>query len=211
MDKSPGSRRGVRLPTANKKLPKRKLLPQLNDEALAPTPRRYTQADQPDRPPQGRDRSSGQTEHPSAPWYVSNVSIISDCSMLLYYHSWMFYNHFIDILYHFLVPTYWHSAKCQLLFSPCFLHRRKSISDGVQMPRNFTMIFYEPKGRSGDLVAPGGSPPLCSINTPIFQKSLGRRWNIHPAAAESRTTRSNLDTITQGFTTSICAYQIMHE
>ena len=34
------------------------------------------------------------------------------CSMLLYYHSWMFYNHFIS----FLVLTYWHSAKC------CFLH-----------------------------------------------------------------------------------------
>ena len=49
-------------------------------------------------------------------WYVSNVSIIFDCSMLLYYQSWMFYNHFIVILYHFLVLTYWHSAQCQLLF-----------------------------------------------------------------------------------------------
>ena len=38
-------------------------------------------------------------------WYVSNVSIIFDCSMLLYYHSWMFYNHFIVILYHFLEQT----------------------------------------------------------------------------------------------------------
>ena len=32
----------------------------------------------------------------------------------------MFYNHFIVILYHFLVLTYWHSAKCQLLFFACF-------------------------------------------------------------------------------------------
>ena len=66
------------------------------------------------------------------------------------------------------------------------------------MPRNFTMIFYGPKGRSWALVAPGGSPeegtthqgapggvgapwwvvptsgapgpPLCSVNTPIFKK-----------------------------------------
>ena len=53
-------------------------------------------------------------------WYVSNVFIFFDCSMLLYYQSWMFYNHFIVILYHFLVLTYWHSAKCQLLFSACF-------------------------------------------------------------------------------------------
>ena len=32
----------------------------------------------------------------------------------------MFYNHFIVILYHFLVLTYWRSAKCQLLLSACF-------------------------------------------------------------------------------------------
>ena len=74
--------------------------------------------------------------------------------MLLYYQSWMFYNHFIS----FLVLTYWHSAKCQLLFSACFLHRRKSISDEVQMPCQFTMIFYGPEGTQWALVAPGGSP-----------------------------------------------------
>ena len=32
-------------------------------------------------------------------------------------------------------------AKCQLLFFPCFLHHRKSISNGVQMPRNFTFLW----------------------------------------------------------------------
>ena len=75
-----------------------------------------------------------------------NVSIIFYSSMWLYYQSWMFYNHFIVILYHFLVLTYWHSAKCQLLFFSCFLHRRKSISNEVQMPRNSKMIFYGPEG-----------------------------------------------------------------
>ena len=78
--------------------------------------------------------------------------------MLFYYQSWMFYNHFIVILYHFLVLTYWHSAKCQLQFFPCFLHCRKSISNGVQMPGNSTMIFYGPHGRQWALVAPGGCP-----------------------------------------------------
>ena len=63
-------------------------------------------------------------------WYVSDVSIIFYCSMLLYYHSWMFYNHF-------LVLTYWHSAQCQLLFSACFLHRRKSIANGIKTQWNF--------------------------------------------------------------------------
>ena len=65
--------------------------------------------------------------------------------MLLYYQSWMFYNHFIS----FLVLTYWHSAKCQLLFSACFLHRRKSIWDGVQMQQNFTEIFLDQKEHNG--------------------------------------------------------------
>ena len=35
-------------------------------------------------------------------WYVSNVSIFFDCSMLFCYQSSMFYNHFIVILYQFL-------------------------------------------------------------------------------------------------------------
>ena len=63
---------------------------------------------------------------------------------------------FIIILYHFLVLTYWHSAKCQLLFSTCFLHRRKSISDGVQTQRNSTEIFFGPEGTQWALAAPGG-------------------------------------------------------
>ena len=33
--------------------------------------------------------------------YVSNVSIIFDCSMLLYYQPWMFYMHLYAILYDF--------------------------------------------------------------------------------------------------------------
>ena len=126
-------------------------------------------------------------------WYVSNVSIIFDCSMMLYYQSWMFYNHFIFILYHFLVLTYWHSAKCQLIFSVCFSHRRKSIPNGVQTQQNFLWIFFDQKTSSGPekhlggalrgaqatrarleaQTCPGGlcpprvptGPPLYSINT----------------------------------------------
>ena len=36
-----------------------------------------------------------------AVWYVSNVSIIFDCSMLLYDQSWMFCEEFLSTLYHF--------------------------------------------------------------------------------------------------------------
>ena len=60
-------------------------------------------------------------------------------------YSWLFNNHFIVILYHFLVLTYWHSAKCQLLFSACFLHHRKSIPNGVQTQWNFLWIFFGPE------------------------------------------------------------------
>src|SRR3989337_2871075 len=74
-----------------------------------------------------------------------NVSIIFACSMLLYYHSWMFYNHFIATLYHFLGLTYCHSAQCQLLFFACFLLRRKSIPNGVRTQRNFLEIFSGPE------------------------------------------------------------------
>ena len=70
----------------------------------------------------------------------------------------MFYNHFIPTLYHFLGLTYWPSAQCQLLFFACFLHRRKSISNGVQTPRNFLWIFYGPEEYQLAKVAPRGCP-----------------------------------------------------
>ena len=72
--------------------------------------------------------------------------------MLLIYHSWMFYNHFIS----FLVLTYWHSAKCQLLFFAYFLHRRKSIPNGVQTQRKFLWNFYGPEDIQWAEEAPGG-------------------------------------------------------
>ena len=66
-------------------------------------------------------------------WYVSNVSIIFDCSMLLYYPSWMFYMHYYAILYHpiNLVP----SASC-CFFLPISVFRRNGISNGVQTEWN---------------------------------------------------------------------------
>src|SRR3989337_2312798 len=76
--------------------------------------------------------------------------------MLLYYHSWMFFNHFIATLYHFLGLTYCHSAQCQLLFFACFLLRRKSIPNGVQTQRNFFVIFSGPEDTSWAKKVPEG-------------------------------------------------------
>ena len=70
----------------------------------------------------------------------------------------MFYNHFIVILYHFLVLAYWHSAKCQLLFFACFLHRRKSIPNGIKMQRNFLWIFWTRRHPMGRRSTWGGAP-----------------------------------------------------
>ena len=69
--------------------------------------------------------------------------------MMLYYHSWMFYNHFITTLYHFLGLTYWHSAKVPVAVFASFLLRRISVPNGVQSWRNFLEIFLDQKTPSG--------------------------------------------------------------
>ena len=63
-------------------------------------------------------------------------------------------SHFIS----FLVLTYWHSAQCQLLFSACFLHCRKSIPNGVQTQRNFLENFYGPEDTTWAKEVPEGCP-----------------------------------------------------
>ena len=52
---------GLECPT--KSYPKRKLLPQFDDEALETISPKYKPADEPDRPPRGRDRSATYAEH----------------------------------------------------------------------------------------------------------------------------------------------------
>ena len=98
--------------------------------------------------------------------------------MLLYYHSWMFYNHFI--------ATYWHSAQCYLLVFAYFLLRKKSIPNRVQTQQNFLENFSMPedawwakevpegcpKGSTTHLGAPGG--PSAS-------------WWVVPTSVASRT------------------------
>ena len=106
--------------------------------------------------------------------------------MLLYYHSWMFYNHFIATLYHFVRLTYWPIAQCQLLFFACFLHRGKSIPKGVQMQRNSTEIFYGPEDIHWARAAPWGCPGGGTTHQ-VAPGPLGTpRW-VGPASVASRT------------------------
>ena len=121
--------------------------------------------------------------------------------MLLKYHSWMVYTHLLATLYHFSGLTYWHSAQCQLLLFACFLLRRKSIPNGVQMQRIFLgyMEIYRrkkyvrvatrgPRGwraRLGRWARPPTSWPPWSFldfnskspGSRSFQKSCSRRFH----------------------------------
>ena len=49
-----------------KSYPKRKLLPEFDDEALEPIQSKNKTADQPDRPPRGRDKAANDVAHKSA-------------------------------------------------------------------------------------------------------------------------------------------------
>ena len=50
-----------------KSYPKHRLLPQFDDEAFEPISSKYNQADQPDRPPCGPDKTANYAEHQPAP------------------------------------------------------------------------------------------------------------------------------------------------
>ena len=134
-------------------------------------------------------------------WYVSNVSVIYEVFMLLYYHSWMFYNHLIATLYHFLGLTYWTSAQCQLLFLLVFYiavnqyqteskHREifcgffmdQKTSNGLEQHLGVPRGRNNPPGRAWAPDAPRWVVPtsvasrtrLRPINCQIFQKPSGR-------------------------------------
>ena len=114
----------------------------------------------------------------------------------------------------------------------CFLHRRKSISNGVQTPWKLLWIFYGPEDPGWVKEVPEGrpevgtthqgaprglwppqwppTPPLHPINPQIFQKPFGSQRNTIPAVASSRTTRSNLHH-RKGFIILIGASAMMRE
>ena len=106
--------------------------------------------------------------------------------MLLYYHSWMFYNHFIATLYHFLGLTYWPSAQWQLLFFACFLHRRKSLSNEVQTPRILLEIFYGLEHIRWAKAAHGGCPEGGTTHQGTHGGPGMPRWVV-PTLVASRT------------------------
>ena len=105
--------------------------------------------------------------------------------MLLYYHSSMFYIHFIATLYHFLGLTYWHSAQCQLLLFACLLHSRKSIPNGVQTQRIFLEIFSRPEDTQRAKEVPDGSSEESTTHQGAPGPPCAPRWIVLPSEPPS--------------------------
>src|SRR3954467_8232692 len=83
------------------------------------------------------------------------------------------------------LETYQHSAKCQLLFSKCFLHHRKSISDRVQTQRNFTEIFLDQKECNGHWLSLG--VPEEGTTHQGVPGGPGAPWGVVPTWGAPRT------------------------
>ena len=104
--------------------------------------------------------------------------------MLLYYQSWMSYNHFIVILYHFLVLTYWHSAKCQLLFSAFFYIAGNQYQMESKCSVTFWGLFWARRHRVGQ-----GYTWWCLEEGSTHQGALGpgAPWWVVPTSGAPRT------------------------
>ena len=69
-------------------------------------------------------------------WYVSNVSIIFDCSMLLYYPFWMFMSFILHIYIIFGTNLLTGGPARVAVFLPISVFQRKGISNGVHTEWN---------------------------------------------------------------------------
>ena len=84
-------------------------------------------------------------------WYVSNVSIIFDCSMLLYYLFWMFMGFIIHFYIIFGTNLLTGGPAQNCCFLPISVFRRKGISNGVQTEWNLREDLSWNKRNPGDL------------------------------------------------------------
>ena len=75
-------------------------------------------------------------------WYVSNVSIIFDCSMLLYYPFWTFMGFISHIYIIFGTNLLTGGPALIAIFLPISVFRRKRISNGVQTEWNLRERYF---------------------------------------------------------------------
>ena len=99
--------------------------------------------------------------------------------MLFYYQSWMFYTHYIVILYHFLVLTSWHSAKCQLLFLHVFYITGNKYQKKSKCHANLRWFFMGQKEHNGPWLHLEGVPRR-GQPTRARQEAQARPWWVVP-------------------------------
>ena len=91
-------------------------------------------------------------------WYVSNVSIIFDCSMLLYYPFWLFMGFILHIYMVFGTNLLTGGPTRIAVFFPFSVFRRKGISDGVQTEWNLRQRDFLEEYDPGDLESTSEDP-----------------------------------------------------
>ena len=84
-------------------------------------------------------------------WCVFNVSIIFDCSMLLYYPSWMFMGFILHFYITFGTNLLTQSPVPVPVFSLVSVFRRKGISNGIQTEWNLRESYFWKESNLGDL------------------------------------------------------------
>ena len=84
-------------------------------------------------------------------WYVSNVSIVFDCSMLLYYPFWMFMSFTLHFYFIFGTNLLIGGPARIAVFLPILVFRRKGISNRIQTEWNLRERYFWNKCQPGDL------------------------------------------------------------
>ena len=84
-------------------------------------------------------------------WYVSNVSIIFHCSMLLYYPFWMFIGFTLHFYIIFGTNLLTGGPARIAVFLPISVFQRKGISNGVQTEWNLRESYFWNGSNPGDL------------------------------------------------------------
>ena len=84
-------------------------------------------------------------------WYVSNVSIIFYCSMLLYYLFWMSMGFILHIYIIFGTNLLTGGPSRIAIFLPISVIRRKGISNGIQTEWNLRESYFWNRSNPGDL------------------------------------------------------------
>ena len=104
-------------------------------------------------------------------WYVSNVSIIFDCSMLLYYPFWMFMGFTLHFYIIFGTNLLTGGPARIAIFLSISVFRRKGISNGVQTEWNLRERDFRNEHDLGDLDPTsrnkGGSHEVGGAHTPL--------------------------------------------